>query len=971
MIERIQLRGISRSPSDRMSADGGCAESLNVYIDSAESAPAFIPEDVTQKAGLPSDLQAEQIFVHKTANYEHLIVQHQQRIIAYIDGKASSVLTLKSDENLVDINSVGNIIIVSTGDSMYYSLWTNNRYKYIGDSLPVPSIYIETIGNADQGFDGNAFGQIRLDTSQEIAGRMDIASFDKSVWEAAARGVSTSDEANAYLAEVNKNLWEGIQSLKDKIGKWGYFSCPRFVRYAVRLYDGSYVYHSVPILVGPGADEWVSVQGEFLSLDTQSVSTLTYSIVMYYTAFAKLISWDVEDWTDIISGVDIFISTDITFPLINESFATCDEGGGKIYFKGYDDVFERTKEELLSKVNFYKIVSVDARDLDSIRNGIDLHRDNDVERSETLVVKERLTSDYMASHRVVARKMMTYNSRLLVNASKIEFPAPYPILNGLFSNSKLTHSEFEPVDHLTEKVYRMRFHIRRNNGEEFYVMARNPEGGFDLHTPYVNNELPNVLKIEYYADPMAWISYPDPDCFEVEVDLGGGDISRLPMSAHPGLSCSYAFLGMSQYLLNQSAAPDSVLNTDEKNTYPVNNQVMLSVINNPFVFPPEGRYTFQASIQGLATATSALSQGQFGQFPLYIFTEDGIWAMETDTEGAFITQKPLSREICINPESITPIDNAVVFVTSKGVMILQGSQVMNISPYMNGKHYVLEDKAKEIISKMQFCNLVDILTDTDPFMSFMKDAKVAYDYNGQRLIFISEANPIFQYVYKLDTQTWHKMGNKDIHLVAPLNSYPECLVQGKKSRLITYMEVESNESQASFEEIAEAMSAYLPNLTEEEVKAFYNAEGAINISALNDDDRALLISELDSTWHIRVVVFSEEKDITILYNLSTILDVADPQPVAKGCIITRPFDLGMPDVLKSIKDIRIRGQYAKGAVQFMLFASMDGIHFHYLNSLRGKSWKLFRIIILTDLSPTERVSWIDVDFEPRFQNRLR
>ena len=127
------------------------------------------------------------------------------------------------------------------------------------------------------------------------------------------------------------------------------------------------------------------------------------------------------------------------------------------------------------------------------------------------------------------------------------------------------------------------------------------------------------------------------------------------------------------------------------------------------------------------------------------------------------------------------------------------------------------------------------------------------------------------------------------------------------------------------------------------------------------------------------LVFHKEDDMSRplmlhahLFQLAhDVLDVADPQPVAKGCIITRPFDLGMPDVLKSIKDIRIRGQYAKGAVQFMLFASMDGIHFHYLNSLRGKSWKLFRIIILTDLSPTERVSWIDVDFEPRFQNRLR
>ena len=59
MIKQIQLRGISRTPSDRMSEDGGLSESLNMYLDTAESAPAFVPKDVTEKQGLPADLEAE------------------------------------------------------------------------------------------------------------------------------------------------------------------------------------------------------------------------------------------------------------------------------------------------------------------------------------------------------------------------------------------------------------------------------------------------------------------------------------------------------------------------------------------------------------------------------------------------------------------------------------------------------------------------------------------------------------------------------------------------------------------------------------------------------------------------------------------------------------------------------------------------------------------------------------------------
>jgi hypothetical protein len=79
----------------------------------------------------------------------------------------------------------------------------------------------------------------------------------------------------------------------------------------------------------------------------------------------------------------------------------------------------------------------------------------------------------------------------------------------------------------------------------------------------------------------------------------------------------------------------------------------------------------------------------------------------------------------------------------------------------------------------------------------------------------------------------------------------------------------------------------------------------------------------------------------------------------------------MPDVYKSITRIKIRGDYDKENVKFILQGSNNGKDFVTLNSFRGKSWKMFRIFILADLEPTERISWIDVDFEPRYNNRLR
>lgn len=887
MIKQIQLRGISRSPSDRMTEDGGLDESLNIYLDTAESAPALVPEDVTSRLGLQDAVQAEKVFIHKTSNYEHPIVQEGNLVSAYVGGRAIPILTLGEGEDLRDIASIGNIIIITTTSSAHYALWKNSEYKYIGDSLPVPSIKIDVIGNNDDSFYGKSGGTIKMDTTSGVPGFMAIAQFQKSAWERAARGVEeteTDKDVNAKFQELQNQLWLEVQSTKTKIGKWGYFSCPRLVRYAIRLYDGSYINHSVPILIGAGEKEWLSVTSRYV--DAIVYGSIDYRINLFYKAVAKLVKWEIEDWTDIIAGVDIFISEDITYPRINEDFASCDDGGGKIYFKGYEEEFENAKEEVLNKVNFYKVISVASGDLDSLKAGIDLHGDNDVEQSSTLVVKERLTSDYMAGHKIIPSSTMVYNNRLIGNANKIILPDPYSHLNGLFNNTR-TAAE---ARHQREKKFRLKFYVRNNSGEECTIMARTPEGSTEFVTPLMSDGEPSQLETTFYAEPMAWIAYPDANCYRVDIDLGGGDVATVKMSAHPGLNCSYAFIGLDKYLYDETAAGDVELDDEERPSYSVNNYVVMSELNNPFVFPVAGRYTLQSKIIGIALATTALSQGQFGQFPLYVFTEDGIWAMETAADGSFVTSKPLSRDVCVNPDSITSIDNAVVFVTDKGVMLVQGSQVVNISPFMTGRHYTINQSAKDILETSDYASLLPSLTDTDTFMGFVKKASVAYDYAGKRLIFIAR-DEAYQYVYKLDTQTWHKLKH-EVELIEPINSYPECLVRGS-----------------------------------------------------------------DGFSHC-------------VYDLSTILDGTREQSTELGCLITRPLALGYADVKKVIKDIRIRGEYAKGHVQYILQGSDDGVNY-FNTSLKQKSWKLFRIIIVCALDRFERISWIDVDYDIRYNNKLR
>jgi hypothetical protein len=442
------------------------------------------------------------------------------------------------------------------------------------------------------------------------------------------------------------------------------------------------------------------------------------------------------------------------------------------------------------------------------------------------------------------------------------------------------------------------------------------------------------------------------------------------MFPHPYLDCAYYYGGVEKELVSLCTL-DSVADHPINAVDDLENKLLVSKMDDPFVFPLTGRFTFQSKVLGVGVATTALSQGQFGQFPIYVFTEDGIWAMETAADGSFITSKPLAREVCINPDSICSIDNAVVFVTDKAVMMIQGSQVMNISPYMNGRHYVPNASAVNLISHQDgFAEFADAITDDDPFMKFMKDARTAYDYTGQRLIFISPSNRGFQYVYKIDTQTWHKMAFSGFDLEQQLNSYPECLVLGRQDKDQTYIEVTTNQTQATEDEIIDFIKSFV-NVPSDKISQFINGEWALNVTNLSEEELGRLTDMLDREYHILTTTFTDTKNISVIYDLSTVLDASRKQETAKGILITRPFDLGMPDVFKSITKIKIRGDYDKDNVKFILQGSDNGRDFYTLTSLRGKSWKMFRIFILADLEPTERISWIDIDFEPRYQNKLR
>lgn len=185
------------------------------------------------------------------------------------------------------------------------------------------------------------------------------------------------------------------------------------------------------------------------------------------------------------------------------------------------------------------------------------------------------------------------------------------------------------------------------------------------------------------------------------------------------------------------------------------NRVQASALNNPFVFPAINSYRVGASeVLGLQTINNAISEGQFGEYPVIAFTRSGVWAM-TIAEGERLISSivPLANEICTNPDSITAVRKGIAFVTAEGLKIISGSNTVNISEIVRGNPATrLKDGAvmQKILDSSGYSHLI---ADVD-FDDYIQGAQIGYDDYYEELI-ISNPAKHYSYLFNLETNTWY------------------------------------------------------------------------------------------------------------------------------------------------------------------------------------------------------------------------
>lgn len=916
MIEKIQFSGITRRPSDLASKEGACEESLNVMLDVGEVAPILEPEDRTAElvggtSAVSTNITDRYIYIHKTGSYTNYIALSEtvNQIVAYINGVRSGILLdmYASGETYESITSIGNTLVISTDKNLHYILYKDGEYHYLGTHIPEPRVNFQALPTSSGVKSTDVSTSSLQDNLSGGVGFVLSVVIGIGTYEGQARVINTlalNYDSGGYIEEggsstdisakeaidmLSEFIWAQYNKMKRQNISANVFSLPVFARSAVKLYDGSYIYQSVPYLLHTGSDSTFTV-------NINGNDGLTFSLKNVYEAKVSISYPDLSGWEDIVRSVDVFVSTDICNPKVNKRIdGAIIDANDTVFFRFLDQSgiseFDDVKEEILSKTNFYLAQSTE---IDDIGAGTSFTIKPSMQ--DELLVKETLLDDNLSHHKIHSSGgISSYNSRLVLQGLVTNLYSGHPYLQSTWYKQSGGGG--------STMVYSFVYKIRTEDGGSYSVFGRDVAGNTLFSIP-----AETIEGMTYIGIPYGFLYYPDPRCYRCDIYYGASSapsyLYSVPMKEHPGLNGSYALGSLASPVtsLADEQAAGSAYPSIEDSTFLEDNKLVMSEALNPFSMLLANRLTFTDALLAVATTTKALSTGQFGQFPLYVFTKGGIWAVPITGTGALSDPVPVSRDVVLSSESVTPIDQAIVFVTEKGVMLLSGSDVTELSPEMDGRHYAIEDEAADLLPDTEWEKYLAILQDTTPFISFMRKARAVYDYANRRLVFFTGETAItqsYQYIYKMDSLSWHKMsliqtgfGSANI-----LNGYPDALV------------------------------------------CFRNASGVYIIG-----------------------------DLSVRYDAGS-----DPvQGTLSQVIITRPYNFNLPHVAKTIKKMFLRGIIQKGNLKYILLGSPDGINYHVIRSLRGPSNNVFfRAILLGTLTATERLTYLEMDYEPRFTNKPR
>ena len=822
MTQEIKLSGLANIPDDYQSPDGQLDASLNLINEDGHLRPLFQPKNTfTLHRGCIV------MYIHKTASFLHYIVidtatnkfywfdgdspngrvaiefsslvdyeagdvvlhpelgyllflQHHNAGNSFGENETTTTTAsctlinfYNSNQTVYNVNSVGNTLLILCEDGIHYFLWKDNSYTHLGTHLPELPISFGLRGSV---VNSSEFTVTKDDVAYSVRPQNvgDEYIFpDTQSYQIA----NINNMTDAVMAKINKFV-------ADEATNSGKFIFPFFVRYAYRLYDGSLVMHSSPILMIPSTRALQAGITDYIHEERVEVEVI-YGVKTKISALVCQLDFSclnstsraaINDWSDIVKSVDIFISAplysyDQSGKLKGWTYLdAASQGYGIVSLAGsYNKVFpatyrsewilprpstEKMKQSIMGCAQFYFLKSIEIKELPAVGTRTVVN----VEESllSSLLSREVMSDDYESHDILIPNNAYTFNNRLNIFNIKKEFAIPTEA--GAFVPYRNSGG--------TNGYIQLYFYIKQD-GKEYVVESSQPFN-------YLNsvNSLTDL-------SPFIYLFYHNANALKVVIKkyVNGTTtfLAELPLKRHDFLNGAFFFDGW-----NPVADSTETPRVSSNLQFSIPNKLYTSEVNNPFFFPVTGINTIgTGTINGIATVTEPLSQGQFGYADIYVFCSDGIWVAQINQQGVISNINPVNKDVCTNPESITQLGSSVLYVTQRGIMQLYGRNVECISDVIANDH-----PFNHLSNLPKLDSLNTNLPTIAPFSEFLSGCRMLYDYIHQRIIVYNPSGRYdYAYVFSLRSKLW---GMMQTDLLSSLNSYPECLAMDQDNNLVSF-----------------------------------------------------------------------------------------------------------------------------------------------------------------------------------------
>ena len=743
--QEVILKGLTHSPSDYDCQDGELATCLNLINEDGALHPIHQPvvaePNITLDAGDTIELVHK--VTHDEAIHSHYIIRKSDDTWYWMEKGGDGT------KNIIDLNgfhvnavtAVGNIVNFVGEISIKYLYWIDDNYQL---------------------FDRDNFNYgIKIDFHEwDFHGGTAEISLGDEFWDYVTYESSSSGRkiTGMNVNQVSKvfNMFDAVinKTLSDKGKQWQKYFV--FGVAAIRLYDGTY--YSISNIFKL---DWNSETLSSISVDPYNKKFWSIGpTIAAYTISANIDNLD--KISNLIQGIDIFLSKAESFVNLESAAAkyvvpeSNDRDQGDMFFTMMSG---KEAANAIDSLSFYHSLFISK---DEFGKELQIKRVEGTE--ESLPLANLYRSD------LGGKCAITYNNRLHVGNVKEGYNVD------LISNITPNRTNIEELK--TEGIVRV-----RASNKEFWCKV--DDLGARLYY-FVCVPILNVSEITFYKK------------------TGTSVFEKSTVNMHSSETTAFSFYvaGEGKENVPQFALPwensseeewNNIVSKYENyktntNALPYSSVVKVSEAENPLIFPAKNSVQVGSSIiNALAANTRPISEGQFGDAPLYAFTDEGVWVLMLGEEGTYIARQPANRDICSNPNGILQIDDAVLFPTERGIMMQRGREsecitdVLDDYPFDFLSIYSHSTKDKTYPNKLlALGNIPESDVKYVRFRKYLEEADMIYDYYDSRIIVFNQ-NYTYAYVYSLKSKMWgtmHNVFNKRV------NIYPESYATDKEGKII-------------------------------------------------------------------------------------------------------------------------------------------------------------------------------------------